>query len=55
MIIIFTIFIYDYIVDEKYEIEYSRYYNPISYEEKVRIDSEKEKNNILDLLHYFIV
>ena len=44
MIFISAMYIYDYFVNEKYDIEYSRYYSPITGDERDRLNSDPELN-----------
>ena len=44
MIFISLIFIFNYILNEKYEIEYSKYYSPITMEQRKLLDSNPEYN-----------
>ena len=44
MIFISLLYIFDYILNEKFEIEYSRYYSPITEERRELLDSDPELN-----------
>ena len=44
MIFISLLYIFDYILNEKFEIEYSRYYSPIIEEKRELLDSDPELN-----------
>ena len=44
MIFAFLLYIYDFVLNEKYEIEYSRYYSPITEEKRKILNSDPEMN-----------
>jgi hypothetical protein len=48
MIFVSLFYIFDYILNEKYEIEFTRYYSPISDEKRELIDSDPELNPTLN-------
>ena len=50
MIFVSLLYVYDYIVNEKYEIEYSRYYSPISQEKRDLLNSDPELNPKLNFI-----
>ena len=50
MIFISILYIYDFAFNEKYEIEYSRYYNPITKEKRELLNSDPELNPKLSFI-----
>jgi hypothetical protein len=56
MIFISLIYIYDYILNDKFEIEYSKFFSPIPWQKRKLLDSDPElnptKNFILDGTRY---
>ena len=50
MILISLLYIYDFAFNEKYEIEYSRYYSPITGEKRALLNSDPELNPKLSFI-----
>jgi len=50
MILVSILYIFDYILNEKFEIEYSKYYSPITREKREFLDTNPELNPQLNFI-----
>ena len=50
MILVSILYIFDYILNEKFEIEYSKYYSPITREKRELLDTNPELNPQLNFI-----